>query len=623
MQNLVTEYHLERLAVIFVRQSSPGQVRNNVHSRKRQMNLTSRAKELGWPEDKILLIDEDLGVSAKGFVDRQGFGLLRELVLEKKAGIILCVEVSRVSRNDPEWATLIQLCQWQNVLLSDEHRIYNLHDAGDTMTLRILASVATYEGWVLLDRMQGGYWLKAREGALYSTLAPGYALVDKHLEKHPDRRVRETIEAILQRFESAGVVNRVYRWLLEEDLEVPTRPSMHNPHEFIWLKPQYGQIHSILTNPVYSGAYVYGRTEIRMSIDEQGRPEKCKVDLPMDKWKVVKRDAHEAYITWEQFVQNREKIEANSSAGQPAGSTGKHGSALLSGLLRCGRCGYKIPVKYHSRNKVRYRCTRGGKQRVKTQICLSIPAFLLDEKIAQAVFEAVGAVAVEGAVRARELLEQCDQQQLQLHNDRLEQLRWECSQAQRRYENVDPENRLVAASVERTWNEKMAAAEEQQQTISRYQTEASRTLSTADKQRLAGLARNFHQAWFAPQCAPQHRKDLIACLVEEITVNQDDADLTAKVHWKGGRFTEYRLPLKAAGTGRHTGNDLPGVVAFLRQVLDDSQIAVALNRAGLQSANRATWTAQSLEQYRKDLKIAPHNPAEQVREGTSDAAGSC
>ena len=615
MRNLVTEQHLEKLAVDFVRQSSPGQVRKNVHSRKRQMNLTTRATELGWPEDKIMVIDEDLGVSAKGFVDRQGFGLLRDLVLEKKVGITLCVEVSRISRNDPEWALLIQLCKWLDVLLADEQRIYNLNDAGDTMTLRILASVAAYEGWMVLDRLQGGYWIKANEGALYSTLAPGYALVGKHLEKHPDSRVRETIKAIFQRFESVGVINQVHQWLVEADLEVPTRPSMHNPYEFTWCKPQYGQIHSILTNPVYSGAYVYGRSEVKLFVDEQGNPEKRKIALPMDEWKVVKKDAHEAYLTWEQFVLNLEKIESNNSAKQATGSTGKRGSALLSGLLRCGRCGYKLSVKYHSHSKVRYRCNRGGKQRAKTNICLSIPAALLDEKISEAVFEAVSPVAVDGALRAQELLEQCDQQQLGLHNDRLEQLRWECGQAQRRYENVDPENRLVAANLEKIWNDKLAAAEEQQDKISRYQAEAGQTLAPADKHRLAGLARNFHRVWFALSCSPQHRKDLMSCLIEEITVNQDEADLTAQVHWKGGRFTEYALPLKAACTGRHTGDDLPGIVTFLRQILDDSQIAAALNRSGLQSANRATWTGQAVEDYRQALNIAPHSPVEKHEKG--------
>jgi len=169
--------------------------------------------------------------------------------------------------------------------------------------------------------------------------------------------------------------------------------------------------------------------------------------------------------------------------------------------------------------------------------------------------------------------------------------------------------------LERLWNEKLAAAEEQQEKISRYQAEAGQTLSSADKHRIAGLARNFHRVWFAPQCSHQHRKDLISCLIEEITVNQDDRALTAQVLWKGGRFTEYNLPLKAACTGRHTGDDLPGVVTFLRQILDDSQIAVVLNRSGLQSANRATWTAQAVEEYRQDLKIAPHSPVEKREKG--------
>jgi len=613
------EGHLSRTAVCYLRQSTLAQVRNNQESTVRQRNLRHRAKVLGWPEERIWMIDEDLGVSGSGKERRTGFEKLSSAVMNGDVGLILYTEVSRVSRNDGDWNQLLLFCRHLDVLLADEHRIYDSNDAHDMITLGILGSVSTYELSMIRERMSAGYWQKVRRGELVGKIAPGYAWIDGGLCKHPNEEVRQAVESVFEQFDRLKTASKVQRWFQEAGLRLPTGPVKANMHDFSWKSPSYSKIITMLKNPVYTGAYVYGRSRIVEHVGEHGIVQRRQRDVCPDDWKHTIKDQHETYISWDHYMSNRGQLEENSSRSRSKGSRQVHnGSALLAGLVRCRRCGCKMRVRYHrSSTVVRYECYQGEKQRAAGHVrCLVVSSKVLDEIVAHAVCEIVQPAAVEQAVEAQKALEQCDQQQLHLMHQRLEQLHFEESLARRRFEQVDPDNRLVARNLEASWNAALEAIEHQQALIDEFSS-GQQPLTSTQKRRLNNLAKRFSRVWSSPTIKDSMRKELIASLVEEVVLDHNQAgdETIALVHWKGGRHTEYRFPAGRPGKIQGPSAELAPIITSLRQIMDDKQIAATLNRARLISPLGMTWTTKRVQEFRTQHNINEFNAQEKNDNG--------
>ena len=616
----LTEFHRQRLAICYVRQSSIGQVLNHQESARRQRDLSLRAAVLGWSEDRIMVLDKDLGFSGSGTCERPDFLRMVQLVMAGQVGLVLYTEVSRVSRNDKDWVDLMQLCRFHRVLLGDERSVYDPRVPEDMILLGILSTVSVFELTMIRQRLQAGFRQKAMRGELYAAIAPGYAYMDGKLVKHPNQEVCDSIQMVFEQFARLQSASKVLQWFQEAQLPLPTGPSVRNPYSYSWKPPSYPKMLSILTNPVYSGAYVFGRSRSVEVLKDGRLTHRRQRRLPASEWACRLEDQHEAYITSEQYMKNQERLCANSPRERGQGLRQvRNGSALLAGLVRCRRCGNKLMVRYHNHSTViRYECFQGGKQRANgNKRCLTVSALNLDEIVAGAVCAVVQPAAIAQAIAARRELEQDDPEKLRLLNNRLEQLRYESSLARRRYEQVDPENRLVSRKLEADWEAAMQAVDRQEEIVHAALAERQ-VLDESQIERLHALAAQFHRVWSSLHVSDLSRKKLIAALVEEVILDHDirDDTIIALVHWRGGRHTEYRL---AASPGRQPAHaaaaELKEVICTLRDILDDAQIAITLNRVRMPDLLGVNWTAERIREFREEHRIKSFSEPEKASRG--------
>jgi DNA invertase Pin-like site-specific DNA recombinase len=618
MSEKIKPHHLERKAILYVRQSSSYQVMHNEESRRLQYAMQDRLRQLGWQE--IDVVDEDLGRSAAGTVTRSGFERMVADVCLGKVGAVAAREVSRFARNSREWQQLVEVCRLVDTLLIDHDVVYAPRHSNDRLLLGLKGSLNEYELDLLRQRSLEARYEKARRGELLVASPVGYLKTeDQRLEKDPDRRVQERILLVFRKFLELGSIRQTLLWFLEEDLQVPARSA---DGALFWKRPRYTSIQNILTNPTYAGAYVFGRTE-HGSRYEAGQTRKVTRRRSRDEWLALIPQHHEGYVGWDLFEQIQQMIAANCVGQQTVGPA-KHGAALLAGVLRCRRCGRKLTVGYTGGNGsvarrgqrfLRYLCMRGYLDNGEPK-CISFGGVPVDAAIGQEVLRVVQPAAVEAAVQAsQEISSQQDAVLDALERD-LQAARYAAARAQKQYDTADPENRLVADELERRWNQSLERVRELQLRIDQYRNRRASS-SPATKQEFVGLADELEAIWNDPQSDARLKKRIVRTLMHEVLVDIDDetSEVVLVIHWQGGVHTELRVPRRRRGSATRTTTDIIDAVRILARVCTDKAIAGFLNRNGLQTGRGNRWTQERVTSLRGYHKIPRHCPETKAQEG--------
>ena len=572
--------HLAREAIVYVRQSTADQVLHNVESRRRQYGLVERARQLGWAA--VSVIDDDLGRSGSG-VSRPGFEKLLAAICEGRVGAVVSVEASRLARNGRDWHTLLEFCGLVGTLIADEDGVYDPRLANDRLLLGMKGTMSEMELSILRQRAHEALKQKARRGELFTTVAVGFVRggSDK-IEKDPDLRVREGLALVFHKFAELQSVRQVHVWFRQEGIALPA--VRHGPEDrrLEWKAPVYNTIHHILTNPVYAGAYAFGRSASKVGI-ENGRKRIVRgfrVERP--DWQVLIRDHHEGYIGWEAFERNQRLISDNAN-GKSWASRGavRRGEALLAGLFRCGHCGRKLHVAYSgSKGDIaRYHC-QGAFLNHGTQRCISFGSLRVDAAVAAEVIERIQPLGVEAALAALEARGRQNVSKRRQVELALEQARFEAVLARRQYDAVDPDNRLVAGELERRWNERLKEERQRREELDALVAAQPPAMSQAERDALLRLGADVERAWYAEGATIATRKRIVRMLVEEIVVRVENDGLDLIIRWAGDDHTALRVSKNR--TGRHRWSveaDVVDLVRALARQMPDPAIAAVLNRA--------------------------------------------
>lgn len=621
----IAPQHLARPAVVYVRQSTAGQVRHHHESRRRQYDLAVHAKQLGWRE--VSVIDEDLGRSGASSVARTGFKHLVAEVGLGHIGAILAIEVSRLARNNRDWYQLLDLCGLMDTLIIDDEGIYNTRHPNDRLVLGLKGTMSEAElGWIR-QRAQQGLLSKARRGELILGLPIGYVKgADGRIEKHPDSRIREALELVFRKFAELGSVRQVLLWFRQETLALPSLEYQRGLGQVAhWRLPVYNTIHKILCNPIYAGAYAFGRTATRTRVVD-GRAHKTRGHRrEREDWIVLLRQHHEGYIDWDTYERNRRLIADNAQMkGVMVKGPAREGRSLLTGLLRCKRCGRKLHVAYSGvGGKVpRYSC-RGAAINHGAGRCISFGGLRVDAAVESEVLRVLTPGAVEAAVDTAQQAAQHSDEVARALTLELEEARYQAARAERQYDAVEPENRLVAETLERRWNEALARVGELDRRLAELKSEQSRQ-PIPDRARLFALAETFPAIWSNPATDCRTKKRLVRLLIEEIVVGiVADQSIELVIHWKGDKHSVLYVHKNRTGEHRYTTDrEVVDVVRDLACTLPDAQIARVLNRLGYRTGAGNTWVQTRVNSLRNHNGITAFNPERDGNQALTIAAAA-
>ena len=611
--NKIGADHLSRKACVYIRQSTPDQVRNNLESQRRQYALTERARTLGWQD--IEVIDDDLGSSGSG-THRPGFERLLGALCEGTVGAVFSLEASRLARNGRDWHTLLEFCSVVGALLIDADGIYDPRNIDDRLLLGMLGTLSEMELASFRQRAQAALKQKAKRGELYQRIAVGYVRgADNRLEKNPDARVRAMIDLVFRKFAELASVRQVYFWFEEQQIELPAVSGAGDPAPVVWKPPRYHALLSLLKNPVYAGAYAYGRTKAVVRLEE-GRKRVARVKREPRDWEVLITDRHDGYIGWDEYQGNQALIanNANCKGAMVQGSI-KRGGALLSGLLRCGHCGAKLVAQYPGPTVVRYQCGHYILHR-ETSCCISFGGLRADSLVAEQVLLAIAPLGMKAAIQALENLQGDDDQRLRQKELALEQARYEAARTQRQYDAVDCTNRLVASELERRWNGALAALRGLEEELESLRREQPGPLSPNTKEELLALAEDLSKLWNHASSSPEFKKRILRAVLVEIVARCEEDVVHLVLHWQGGDHTA--LEFQKVRTGQHryvTAADTIELIRSLATTQPDPMIASVLNRLGRRTAHDRTWNA------RRVCSIRRHHVIPVFREGERQARG--
>jgi len=622
--NKITPEHLAREAYVYVRQSTADQLLNNPESRRRQYALVARAHELGW--EQVIVIDEDLGRSGGGQV-RPGFERLLAAICDGTAGAVLAIEASRLARNGRDWHTLLEFCAFVNSLIIDEDGIYDPRLINDRLLLGLKGTFSELELSIFRQRSREALRLKAARGELYMLVAIGYRRgADDRLEQDPDRRIREALSLVFRKFSDIGSVRQLALWLRQEGIDLPVAVYGPQGRAVQWRPPRYHMVHRLLTNPIYAGAYVFGRTGSRVRL-EGGRKVIVRGFVRRrEEWEVLIRDHHNGYISWEEYDRNQKIIagNANMKGTMVAGSV-RNGGGILVGLLRCGHCGRKLKVLHHARRDTRYICNR-EMDYASDKKCIAFNNMRVDAAVSAEVLRAISPLGIDAALQLIADREQASGERLRQSEMALQQARYEVTHARRQYDAVDPDNRLVASELERRWNERLAAASRLEEQIRSLQNEQPRVLCDDERATLLALADDLPRLWNHPAASSETRKRILRAVLKEIIVTVEASRLRLVLHWQGGDHTRLEVAKNRTGQNRwKTDVETVQLVRDLARILPDHSIAPLLNRLGIRSAKGQSWTQLRVRNFRSVHRITVYREGERAarRELILTEAASC
>jgi DNA invertase Pin-like site-specific DNA recombinase len=606
--------HVQRYAYVYVRQSTAAQVQYNRESTDRQYKLAERAVLLGWPRAQVKIVDEDLARSGSDASERSGFATMITEVALGHVGLILSIEVSRVARNNTDWYRLLDLCGVTDTLIGDEDGLYHPGLFNDRLLLGLKGTMAEAELHVLRARLEGGIRNKAARGQLRRGLPVGFLWgeQDGDVLLHPDQAVTGAIHTVFERFTETGSVRQVWLWFLSQGLSFPLQ-SNATP-EIRWVTPTYPAVHHVLTNPVYAGAYVYGKTHQERYVDETGVLRKRTRHLPRSKWAVLIHDHHKGFIDWETYEMNQARIARNTRPRphQAAGAI-REGSALLQGIATCGRCGRHLRVYYEGRHSAPgYYCAASCLANGRAKRCLRVGGVRVDQAVARAFLDAIAPAGIEAALLTEQTLETDHEAALAQWRLQVEKFRYEAERAERRYRTVEPENRLVARTLETEWEQRLSELGAAETELARRQRQRAVHLTEEQRTRIRTLGTDLTRLWEAPTTTDRDRKELLQTLVEEVKIAVERADSKAHVtlRWRGGVISELDVNLRSCRVPPiRTDEDTIQLVRRLAVHYPDAVIAGILNRQGRQTAHGDRFTADKVGNLRRYWKIPRFDPA--------------
>ncbi len=611
MNPKLTPDRLRRRAVVYVRQSSPGQVTHHQESQRLQYGLVNRAREMGFQD--VATIDDDLGRTASGFVERPGFERLVAEVCKGEIGAVFCNEASRLARNGREWHHLIDLCGMVGAVLVDFDGVYDPNLVNDRLLLGMKGTMSEFELNLLRQRSREAILQKAHRGELQFLLPVGFCWnASGKIEQDPDQRVQQTIQLVFGKLVELGSVRQTLLWFRQQNVYIPVLPRDPGEPSMVWKLPVYRQVWAILTKPVYAGAYAFGRREVRTKIVD-GRARKSKGHLkPRSTWTVLIPNHHPGYVSWEQYERNQALLAANAHMKSDGNSkAGRGGRALLSGILRCRRCGRMLHVSYTGKEHIvpRYDCNDAHLHHGESR-CLSFGGLWVDEAVANEVLRAIEGNAIEAAVAAAEQMEEQRQELRRSLELEAEQARYEARLAARRYEAVDPEQRLVAAELEARWNSALQKKQVLENRLADFDR-GNNQASVPSKELLLSLAQDLPAIWNLPSTDMRLKQRIVRILIEEIVadVDENSREIVLLIHWAGGRHSELRV--KKRETGKHgqcTSLEAIEVVRHMAGRFPDELIAATLNRLGLHTGVGNTWNKQRVYSLRHDRQFPAFNP---------------
>jgi DNA invertase Pin-like site-specific DNA recombinase len=590
--------HCERTAFVYVRQSTPLQVIEHRESTERQYHLRDRAIELGWPPSRVEVIDEDQGRSGSSATHRTGFQRLASEVGLGKVGIVFMLEASRLARNNSDWHRLIEICGVSGTLIADESAVYNPREPNDRLLLGVKGTLSEAELFTLRTRLYEGRWNKARKGLLHFPLPVGYVqTADGGWALDPDTQVRERLDFLFESFRHHGIVRAVVRDLKEHGLELPTRVTAKEGYgSLIWKAPTLSAVIRILHNPAYAGAYVYGRWEY---CSERRSPKTGKATAharTVAQWPVNITEHHPAYLVWEEFVKNQERLRNNWSHEGSRGAP-REGSGLLQGIVYCGVCGRKMSVQNRAAKDKRspsYICGRGY-QDGDEKICQSMTSRPVDAAVVEAFLTAVSPISLQVAAQVLDQVEQDLTVQRRQRELQLEQARYEARLAQRQYDAVDPANRLVAAELERRWNEKLERVAQLERAYAQAEREAEWSLTADERAAITELSQDLPAVWSAETTTNQERKQLVRMAIESVQLDgiSQAGQIEVQIRWRSGTVTSLSVKRAAPGEGSlKTPEEAVSRIHEMARRSSYDEIAARLNRAGLRSAFGRRFTSQ-------------------------------
>jgi len=612
--------HQSRLALVYVRQSSAAQVEHNRESTLRQYALAQRAATLGWPEARITIIDDDLGVSGSSAHQRGGFARMTADVALGHVGLILGLEVSRLARNNADWYRLLDLCAMTDTLIGDADGLYHPSHFNDRLVLGLKGTMSEAELHVLRARLDGGIRNKAARGELRRGLPVGFVWGDADGEVllHSDEAVTAAVRAVFERFVEFGSARRVWLWFRSEALSFPAQP--HARASIGWVAPTYTAIHNVLSNPVYAGAYTYGKTRRERFVDDHGNIQRRIRHLPRDEWSVLIKEHHKGYIDWSTYEANQTRLGSNTRPqSHQAGGAVREGAALLQGLATCGHCGRKLHTHYRGKNQAPgYHCSNKSIVNGRGVYCLNVGGIQIDEAVVKAFLGAVAPAGLTASLRAAELL-QAD------HNSALAQWRlavdradYEVQRAERRYRAVDPDNRLVARGLEAQWEQCLRTLEQARSELTRREQLRPQQLTQEQREHVLALGQDLQQLWSAPSTSLRDKKELLRTLLEEVGVSvyREQYRALLKLRWRGSLLTEcdVSLPRSRPATVR-TDEDTVGLVRRLALHHDDAMIASILNRQERTTAYGLRFTQNLVGNLRRSWDIPRFEAADHPAAG--------
>lgn len=586
--------HMERLAIVYVRQSSPQQLIRHQESTQVQYSLRLRALELGWLEERVVVIDEDLGKSGASAEGRSGFQRLVAEVTLDHVGIIFGVEMSRLARSCKDWYQLLEVCALFGTLIADLDGVYDPSQYNDRLLLGLKGTMSEAELHILKQRMNQGRLNKARRGELLFHMPIGY--VRRHSGEvafDPDEQAQEVVRLIFHKFEELGTLNAVLQFLVRNEIKLPVRVREGLAKgELEWRRPNRMTLQNMFKNPIYAGAYAYGRraTDPRRKI--AGRPSSGRTVVSAEQCQVFLKDRFPAYIPWEQYERNRERLRANRAVAEQMGAA-KHGPSLLSGLVVCRKCGRRMNIQYgSSTTRHTYICNRmlidyGQRS------CQSLSGPVLDEFVSRQVLRALEPASLELSLEAAKNIEQQRQELDSVWQKRLERARYETERISRHYHLVEPENRLVARHLAHEWEEKLQQEKKLAEEYDRFVRDQPRLLREDEREAIRCLAQDIPALWEAPQTTDQDRKEIVRQVVDRVVVDVVGQSERVKltIHWAGGAQTHHEMvrPVARLRQLSYWPNLAERIRQMLAEKLNAGQIARQLNEEGWRPPKRRKY----------------------------------